>query len=127
MFSESINKQLLLLVIFRAYISLTQFKRIRYIIIAFKIIMYLKRIEVDTDCKVYTNLTDSWRNVKEPSNGNTYFDTTLVAGWYRMIVNGLNAQIPTWFPGTSVCGSNSPIWYSGIIIIKVYYNTELYV
>ena len=68
--------------------------------------------EVDAGCAVYTNLTDPWRNILSTFETDHY-DDALTTGWYRMIQNGLNAKMPTFCPASTMCGTNSPMWYSG--------------
>ena len=74
--------------------------------------LFVLYAEVDSGCSVYTNMTEPWRNILSTSfSGNT--DNYITPGWYRMIQNGLNAKMPTFCPAALMCGTYSPMWYSG--------------
>ena len=72
---------------------------------------------VDVYCTQYILIDDPLRSVNYASN--LYqCDDTLTAGWYRFMINGINAKIPTSCPLPTVsypyiCTSAAAGWYSG--------------
>ena len=61
-------------------------------------------------CDKYTTLDEAERLVSSPVG--SLCDKYLVEGWYRFVINGNNANIITYAPGTCVCGTTNPIWWS---------------
>ncbi|TRY83024.1 hypothetical protein DNTS_007642 [Danionella cerebrum] len=65
-------------------------------------------------CENYNRLDESWRNTQ--IYWNQYkLDDTLVEwdGWYRLFLNGLNAQMPEWCFTYMTCGGYSSLWLNG--------------
>ena len=65
-------------------------------------------------CSSYNTLTDYWRS---PSVSYTtvgaHCDNTLVAGWYRLILNGYSANMLFSAPAEGSCGTHASMWFRG--------------
>ncbi|XP_065098668.1 uncharacterized protein [Paramisgurnus dabryanus] len=64
-------------------------------------------------CYNYKTLDNEWRNTRTYC-GVQYDDTmTEWDGWYRLFINGMNAEIPEWCLNDMTCGGYSPLWLNG--------------
>ncbi len=66
-------------------------------------------------CYNYTVLDDPWRaNSSQPSNLFMMCDQSVTwRGWYRLFINGLNAQIPDTCVAQYSCGTKIALWIHG--------------
>ncbi|XP_068077043.2 adhesion G protein-coupled receptor L4-like isoform X2 [Danio rerio] len=66
-------------------------------------------------CYNYTVLDDPWRaNSSQPSKPVTMCDQSVSwSGWYRLFINGLNAQIPDTCVQQLSCGTDYTLWIRG--------------
>ena len=68
-------------------------------------------------CTQYTLIDDPLRSVANKDE--TYgCDDTLTKGWYRFMINGINARIPTscplpTVPNPHICSTGGAGWYNG--------------
>ncbi|RUS86905.1 hypothetical protein EGW08_005310, partial [Elysia chlorotica] len=55
-------------------------------------------------------LDDHRRDVSNQGHGSLLCDLDLSSGWYRFLLNGSNAEIPTSCVQPNHCGTQAPIW-----------------
>lgn len=64
-------------------------------------------------CSSYKYLSDSWRS-PSVSGQSLKCDNTLVAGWYRLVMNGNNASNLLFSPPAMMsCSTHAPLWWNG--------------
>ncbi|XP_073697995.1 adhesion G protein-coupled receptor E3-like [Garra rufa] len=62
-------------------------------------------------CYNYTVLDSSWRSPSNLRASVRNYDCTVTwSGWYRLLINGLSAQIPETCVGYERCGTEVPLW-----------------
>ena len=75
----------------------------------------MQLIVLSAICTNYSILDDSWRDITYNVTPGTpiHCDDVLVAGWYKLKLNGIPANMPVKPPEIGHCGTTAPIWYSG--------------
>ena len=58
-------------------------------------------------------MTDNWRTIWVSGQTNPNCDNLLPAGWYRFLLNGVNANMITSAPAVYSCGTYGPVWWNG--------------
>nr|XP_055032620.1 uncharacterized protein LOC129421245 isoform X1 [Misgurnus anguillicaudatus] len=79
-------------------------------------------------CYNYKTLDNEWRNTR--TYWGVQYDDTMTEwdGWYRLFINGMNAEIPEWCLNDMTCGGYSPLWLNdshprledGVVTLEVY-------
>ena len=66
-------------------------------------------------CNSYSTINDYWRStsISSQTDGFAYCDNTLAAGWYRLLLNGNNANMVNSPPPEWSCSTHAPIWWKG--------------
>uniref|UniRef100_A0A9J8BT86 UMOD/GP2/OIT3-like D8C domain-containing protein n=1 Tax=Cyprinus carpio carpio TaxID=630221 RepID=A0A9J8BT86_CYPCA len=65
-------------------------------------------------CSNYTVLDEPWRATRNQSSVYYMCDGCVTwSGWYRLFINGLNAQIPDTCVAQYSCGTDIPLWIRG--------------
>ncbi|XP_036425548.1 pancreatic secretory granule membrane major glycoprotein GP2-like [Colossoma macropomum] len=65
-------------------------------------------------CNSYTVLDEPWRATNYSDTMNKKCDDSVSwAGWYRLMYNGWNVQMPESCVNIYMCGANAPLWMSG--------------
>ncbi|XP_077089441.1 alpha-tectorin-like isoform X1 [Siphateles boraxobius] len=63
-------------------------------------------------CYNYTALDEPWRATNNHSSYNCDANINFV-GWYRLLIEGQNAQMPETCPDLFSCGTIAPLWLNG--------------
>ncbi len=91
-------------------------RKLLFLLLKFVIIIFSFPVYPSVDhCYKYTVLDNPWRaNSSQRSNPFMKCDTSVTwRGWYRLFINGLNAQIPDTCVAQYSCGTVFPLWIRG--------------
>ena len=66
-------------------------------------------------CFLHGVINDNWRltSISSQNGGTAHCDNGLVAGWYRFLLNGNNANMVNSPPPMFYCSTHAPIWWRG--------------
>uniref|UniRef100_A0AAY3ZVK3 UMOD/GP2/OIT3-like D8C domain-containing protein n=1 Tax=Denticeps clupeoides TaxID=299321 RepID=A0AAY3ZVK3_9TELE len=61
-------------------------------------------------CVTYTTLDQPWRATNSSSISSNCDNSVNWNGWYRLLYNGMNVQMPESCVPASHCGTDAPLW-----------------
>ncbi|XP_022531006.2 pancreatic secretory granule membrane major glycoprotein GP2-like [Astyanax mexicanus] len=70
---------------------------------------------ISDPCYNYTVLDDPWRSTNVSSSLTRMCDQSVKwSGWYRLMLLGQDVRMPESCVGINLCGTDAPLWLSGI-------------